>query len=163
MSEPIDMLKKAIKNMELRAYMMGEKGYGYQDPWVETPTDLSSIFILAFNEYVNEKEGNKERLEMEIQASLREMLEDPVGTWWALSILYSYFFGYKVGSLLFTIDIAPLIPRINVSLKQFKTSLMNSKEWVGSRFQNGLWDDVIFVVDAINKKFKDEGKNIRIE
>ena len=163
MGDPLDMLKKAIRIKELKAYMTGEKGYHYENPWAEMPTYLSPIFVHGFNQYVKEEEGNKERLGSEIQVALTQMLEDPVGTWWALSIMYSYFFGYKSGSLLFTIDISPLIPRFTESLKRFKNNLMGNKAWVGSRFQNGLWDDVVFVVNALNRRIKDQDLKILID
>jgi hypothetical protein len=162
MNESQKMLKHAIINNELHAYLMGQKQYGYQDKWIETPTDIAKVFICDFNGYVNEDKGNKERLEAAIHTSFLIMLKEPVGTWWTLSIIYSYLFGYISNSLLFNIDIHPLIPHINKSLESFKDNLKSNRQWVGWRFPNGLWDDVVFVSRAINETLGDNSIKIQI-
>lgn len=82
------------------------------------------------------------------------MLKDPIGTWWMLSIIYTYLFGFKEKSLLFTIHFHDLVPDINKSLSMFKEELKVTKGWVGWRFDNGLWEDVEYMAGKINEELK---------
>ena len=154
MNDALNKLNQAINKNEFPAYLMGEKWYRFNDKWVESPTDITKVFISGFNEYVIQENENKEKLEKELFNAFVLILKNPVGTWWTISILYSYLFGYKENTLLFIIDINSLVPIINKSLMEFKESLKVNKDWVGWRFQNGLWDDVTYMVNRINETIK---------
>ena len=157
MTDALIKLKQALKNKELAAFLMGESGYQFVDPWAETPTDLAVIFISGFNQYIAQGDGNKQELEVELQNALNTLLNTAEGTWWVISILYSYLIGYKENSLKFKIEPASLIIPINLSLERFKSDLYGNRNWIGWRFENGLLQDLQFMVGEINVKFKEKG------
>jgi hypothetical protein len=160
-NDAVTRLRRAIANNEFEAYLMGENDYRFNDRLIETPTDLTRIFIGGLNEYVKETDKNKETVKQLFHDASITMLKKPIGTWWTIFILYEYLFAYKKNSLLFDIDVDPIIPHINTSLKASKDTLRNSKEWVGWRFTNGLWDNVVYMAEKINERLK--GDKIKLD
>lgn len=154
MDEALKKLNESIEANRFKHYLMGEGDYRFEDRWVEAPTDLTRVFINGCNEYIMQNEANRNKLKSEFRNAFIQMLKEPVGTWWTLSIIYTYVFGFKEKSLLFTIDFHDLIPDINKSLSMFKEELKVTKEWVGWRFTNGLWDDVEYMASKINAELK---------
>jgi hypothetical protein len=154
MDEALKKLNESIEANRFKHYLMGERDYRFEDRWIEAPTDLSRVFINGCNEYIMQDEANRNKLKSEFRNAFIQMLKDPIGTWWMLSIIHKYLFGFKENSLVFTIDFHDLIPDINKSLGIFKEELKVTKEWVGWRFTNGLWGDVEYMAGKINDELK---------
>jgi hypothetical protein len=150
MTVALAKLQEALANKELTAYLMGENDYKFVDLWAETPTDLGAVFISGFNEYVRIDKQKKDELQVQLHRALNELLQTPVGTWWVISVVYSYLFGYQKDALQFEIDVDSLTDPINNNLQVHKDKLRGNKDWVGWRFTGGLLDDVIFMINQIN-------------
>jgi hypothetical protein len=150
MTLPIMMLEQSLAKNELHRLLMGEGQYYYPDQFIEAPTDLATLFFSAFNNYASISKTNAENLTLKIKEAMIQLLDHPDGTWWSLSIMYSYLYGYKPDSLKFKIEIEELVPTINESLKKFSDNLKTNKTWVGCRFANSLWDDINNIVPKIN-------------
>lgn len=129
---------------------------------LKTPTDLGRVFISGCNEYIMQNEANRNKLKSEFRNAFIHMLNDPIETWWMLSIICTYLFGFKEKSRLFTIHFHDLVPDINKSLSMFKEELKATKGWVGWRFDNGLWEDVEYMADKINKYLKENNAAVSI-
>lgn len=136
---------------------MGEKDYEFIDPFVELPTDLGAIFNNGFNEYVTEESDNKKNLEHALREAFKKLLETPIGTWWLISIVKTYLFGFKENALRFDIDISTLIQPINLSLQKFKEDLRINKSWVGARYDEGLLQDAVKKIHKINVYLRSRG------
>jgi hypothetical protein len=149
---PLALTEQAIDRNELSELLMGRGEYYFPNKWAELPNDLTRIFIEGFNVYANKSESNRKILNEKLVQALTSILQNPIGTWWCLSIIYSYLFGYKENSFNFEIDVNNLIDLINQSLKKYKKDLVKNKEWVGYRFENGLWEDIVFIAAKINDK-----------
>jgi len=160
MDEALAKLKEALNSSELNSYLMGENGYKFHDRLVETPTDITRIFINGFNEYVAQREENIKTLKSAFNDAVIAMLKSPVGTWWTVFILYNYLFAFNKNTLSFEIDIQSIIPNLNKSLMIFKEELKKNKEWVGWRFQNGLWDNIVTMAEKINTVLDDDNSKI---
>jgi len=157
MNDSLAKLKEALMTNDLPSFLMGEKDYNFVDPWAETPTDLTTVFIIGFNQFVAKSKENKQILEVQLQQALNELLQSAEGTWWAVCILYSYLLGYKEDSLKFEIDLEALIEPVNKSLQRFTPQLRGNKQWVGWRFEGGLLEDVKFMVEEINRELRRKG------
>jgi hypothetical protein len=162
MNEALKKLIESIETNRFKDYLMGVGNYRFDDRWVEAPTDLGRIFISGCNAYVMQNEGNRKKLQAEFRHAFVQMLKDPIGTWWVLSIIYTYLFGFKESSLLFTIEFHDLVPEINRSLSTFKEELKITKAWAGWRFTNGLWEDVEYIADRINEELEKRNNTVLI-
>jgi hypothetical protein len=160
MNDVLSKLKEAMDKNKLHIFLWGEEGYGFTDPWIESPTDVSRVFLDGFNKYVTAEPEKKEDLKKELSHTLILMSRTPVGTWWVLSILHSYLFEYQENALLFQIDFHIVVPEINRGIKEFEENLKTNKEWVGWRFENGLWDVVTKMAKQINQELKKENLQI---
>lgn len=149
MSKPLIKLKEALTKNELAAYLMGENGYEFIDPFVELPTDLAAVFNNGFNEYITEAGENKD-FDRQLHAAFNKLLETPVGTWWLISIINTYLFGFNENALRFNIDVGTMIRPINASLQKFKDELRGNKSWVGARYSEGLLEDATKKIKKIN-------------
>ncbi len=157
MDDALVKLKEALTINHLPSFLMGEHGYDFVDPWAETPTDLTTVFIRGFNQYIGNSGENKRNLEIQLQQALGMLLTTAEGTWWVVSILYSYLLGYKENILKFEIDIEALVEPVNKSLQSFAEELRGNKKWVGWRFEGGLLENVKFMVGRINEKLRSKG------
>lgn len=142
---------------------MGRRGYVFPNKWAEVPTDIGAIFVRGFDEFVSLTEGNKKQLKLELHRAFMKLLKEPEGTWWTLSLLHSYFFAFKEDSLVFSIDVNALIPYINHSLKAFKDDLRGNKNWIGYKFNDGLWEVIAQLAQEVNEKLIRENAPMLIE
>ena len=152
MDDAFNKLEQSIEKREFASFLMGEKTYAFSDPWTESPTDIGHIFIQGCNQYVKSKNINQQKLTEEFHHAFLTLLKSPEGTWWTISIIYSYFFAFLDKSLLFKIDVEAIIPNINESLTRFEANLRSNRQWVGWRFHGGLWDDISQMARRINEK-----------
>lgn len=151
---PIELLNAALQKNELLKYIKGEGVYYFANKWVEVPTDLNTIFIKGFNEYIIGNEDKTSFFHKKLDEALQTLTESPIGCWWCISILYSYYYGYIDNALIFKINVKHIIPKINISLSNYKSDLIKSKDFVGWRFEKGLWEDIINIVPKLNEKIK---------
>ncbi len=156
MNEPtsLELLNLALQKNELLEYIKGEGIYYFPNRWVEVPTDLNTVFLKGFNEYIIGNEDKVSFFHEKLDETLQILTESPTGCWWCISILYSYYYGYVYNALMFKINIKSIIPKINTCLSSYKEDLIKSKNYVGWRFEKGLWEDIINVVPKINEKIK---------
>jgi hypothetical protein len=131
MNNVLIRLKEAMDKNELHTFLWGEKGYRFINRWVESPTDVSRVLLDGFNKYVTAEPEKKEDLKKELSHTFVLMSKTPVGSWWMLSILYSYLFGQQENALLFQIDFHIVVPEINRGIKEFEENLQTNKDWVG--------------------------------
>ncbi len=150
--EMVELLKKSLDKNEVDKLLMGFGEYHTDDKWTELPTDLSEVFLQGFNKYVEISGSRDNFLNDKIHEALLSLLKEPIGTWWVVSILYSYLFGYQKGALLFDIDSRSLMPSVEQSFLKFSEDLQNEKAWVGWRFPNGLIDDLSAKICKIKAK-----------
>ena len=156
---PLELLEIALKKGEMVKYLLGEEIYYFPNKWIEVPTDLSIIFLRGFNLYV-ERGENLDFFYSSINEVLIKLLESATGCWWCISLLHTYYFAFIDNALFFKLDIQNLIPQINLSLCKHKNELYGNKEWVGVRFEKGLWDDLLNKVPKLNEKLKIENVTI---
>jgi hypothetical protein len=156
---PYDLLIKAINHDELNSYLVGSNDYSFTNPWVEHPTNLGVVFS-SFNQY-NEKYGPGS-LDYKIQEALIRLFKTPQGTWWVVNIVYEYILGFIREKLLFNIDIKTLIPEINAAIVKHREHLIANKDFVGYKYDNGLWDSVSSMIIKINKELEKEDIQIAI-
>jgi hypothetical protein len=149
----LDKLQLAITKREVELYLLGKDKYHFPNRWAEEPTDLGSIFSLGLNEYV--KLYGQNEINAALEHAILKLLNDPIGTWWVMEILYTYEFGFIENTLLFRIDTGKIIHRLNQCLIEFKHDLIQSKEWAGSRFDNGLWGAIENLASKHNLKTND--------
>ena len=154
-NNPLELLNLAIQKDELPSYIKGEGIYYFPNKWAETPTDINAVFLRGFNAYIKINKKELSTLNKHIENALLNVIsENAIGCWWGISILYSYYFGYIENALLFEINANNLILSLNNSLKKYKFELINNNDFVGYKFKNGLWEDIINVVPKINEKLK---------
>lgn len=161
-NSPKDLLEIALQKNELTDYLMGKGIYHFPCKLAETPTDINIIFLRGFNKYIEDNKNTISQFQESLEIALSKLLDEPIGCWWCISILYAYLFGYVEGALLFKINLENLIPKINNRLFEFKDSLYGNRECVGWRFNGGLWENIVNIVPKINKRIKEEGFEINI-
>lgn len=149
------MLITALEKNELHKYLMGEGDYKFVNPYVEEPTDITSIFISGLNEY-----NDRAALKAQIKAAMLSLMNSPEGCWWAVRLINSYLFQFKKGALKFEIPVSELLPAIKTSLVNHKTSLLDNKTLTGWRFEGGLWGQIEIDINQINSRLTDENKII---
>jgi hypothetical protein len=137
-----ELFLHALDKNELDKFLIGQGAYQLTDKWVEVPTDLSAIFLHAFNRYIEDHPAQKLFLEEKITSAILNLLNSPIGVWWTVSIIDSYLFGYIKGALLFNIDVSSISSSLNKSVKKNSKILINDKSFIGNRFDQGLYDDL---------------------
>lgn len=149
---PLIKLEEAISKNELKKYLKGENDYGFTNAWIEYPTDLAIVFGAGLNRYA--KERNASLLNKKLHEALLELVNEPIDFWWLLVIIDSYYNGSNKDSLLFKLDIEPIVNAINSKIKTHKSALDNNREWLGARLPNGLLDHVNKLIERINDSIK---------
>lgn len=150
------MLITALQKNELHRYLIGEGAYKFVNPFVEEPTDIASIFILGFNQYV--LNHDPAALKAQINAAILILLNSPEGCWWTIRLIKSYLFQFKEGALKFEIAVPELLPAIRTSLINHKTPLLNNKAFTGWRFDRGLWGQIEMDINEINSILGNKGR-----
>lgn len=163
MENPENQIQTAISRNEFVSLLMGENGYKHEHPLIEIPTDVGLMFIAGCNNFILKEKENIHKLKAAFDNAFNELLKTPSGTWWTLYIINDYLFAYLPGSLQFEIDVLAHIRKINNSIKKFEYDLRNSNEWVGYRFENGLWDDVVRMARQINEYLRSINSQILLD
>ena len=153
---PYTMLITALQKNELHRYLIGEGAYKFVNPFVEEPTDIASIFISGFNQYV--LSNDPVALKAQINAAILMLLNSPEGCWWTIRLIKSYLFQFKEGALQFEIPVLELLPAIKTSLINHKTKLLNNKAFTGWRFDRGLWGQIEIDINEINSTLANKNK-----
>lgn len=140
------LLKEAIDKGELDKLIMGKENYLIPDKLIETPTDITTLFIQGFNKYPKEQ---NDFLSKEITTALIKLTKDPIGLWWVTYFIHSYIFNYFEGTLLFHFDINEVLKNIIKNKDVAKEVLINNKDFLGYRFAGGLWEDTERMLNLI--------------
>lgn len=138
----------ALQKNELPRYLIGDGVYKFVNPFVEEPTDIASMFISGFNQYV--LNHDPATLKAQINDALLILLNSPEGCWWTIRLIKSYLLQFKEGALKFEIPVSELLPAIRTSLINHKTQLLNNKAFTGWRFDRGLWGQIEMDINEIN-------------
>jgi len=149
-------LLTALEKNELYRYLIGEADYQLVNPFVEEPTDIASIFISGFNQYVLSNDPAK--LSAEIKAAMLTLMSSPEGCWWTIRLIKAYLSQFHAGALKFEIPVPELLPAIQACLNNHKASLQNNKAFTGWRFGGGLWEQIGIDINEINSTLTDENK-----
>ena len=152
------MLITALQKNELDKYLIGEGTYKFVNPFVEEPTDITSIFISGFNEYA--LNDDPAALKAQIKAAMLTLMNSAEGCWWAIRLINAYLFQFKKDALKFEIPVSELLPAIKTSLVNHKDALLNNKALTGWRFDGGLWGQIEIDINKINSVLTDENKII---
>lgn len=145
-------LEESISSNELVLCIKGVEKYKLSNPWLETPTDLDTLFIQGFNEYIKEH-ADINKLNDEITQALILLCYQPVDLWWCIFFVHDYYFGFKNDVLLFSFNRVKVFGSINEFVEKHRASLIIDKSYVGYRFKNGLWEHIENMVMKINDKF----------
>jgi len=148
-------LESAVSANQMPLFITGVGKYKVSDPWLETPTDLDAIFLDGFNEYIS-KHDHQDELCCQITNALVSLCSQPVGLWWCVFFVHNYYFGFKENTLLFSFDRKKVFASINKFILQHKNSLINNKEYVGYRFERGLWQHIENMLVKVNQTFLDD-------
>jgi hypothetical protein len=144
-------LKEAIEKKQVTAFINGKGSYQFTNDLLETPTNLDTIFLHGFNKYAKSKQ-DKEYLHQILTQSLIELTKSPIGLWWCISFIHNYYLGFHDKVLQFSFDTELVVKEINEVVLKRKEYLIKCKDFVGYRFENGLWENIANMVNRLNEK-----------
>jgi len=146
--EKMEKLEKALKSNQLLEYLIGLGEYNYVNRYEVTPTDPYTAFG-RIRLYCEKK--NQSILQPFLEALL-ELSSNKEYCWTSLYYVHAYLNLIKG-------DNSHEYPVLNIqnimnNIKLHKAYLSNNKDWLGYRYEDGLWGDVKKSVEFINQKFE---------
>lgn len=151
MSKKLELLKEAIANNELTEFIMGStKKYYLVCQYADMPTDPDQVFD-SFKEYY--QLTNDKNIWASFENEITNLNKISDGAWFSVYYL-SMYLSYRKYTEKELMDLKSTIKVIENGLNRFKTELEKNKKWVGNDFKNGLWGDVLRLVNILNNKFE---------
>lgn len=151
MSRKSQLLNEAIANNELSEFIMGSnKKYYLVCQYADMPTDPDQVFD-SFKEYY--QRTNDASIWVSFENEIVNLNTTSDGAWFSIYYLSMYLSYRKYTGKEF-INLKSIIKVIENGLDKFKTELEKDKKWVGNDFENGLWGDVVRLVNILNMKFE---------
>ncbi|MGB3947170.1 MAG: hypothetical protein WBM13_04250 [Bacteroidia bacterium] len=150
MSRKSQLLSEAISNNELSEFIMGSnKKYYLSCQYADMPTDPDQVFD-SFKEYY--QLTNDESIWVSFENEIANLNKVSDGAWFSIYYL-SMYLSYRKYTEKEFINLETTIKVIENGLNKFKTELKKNRKWVGNDFENGLWGDVVRLVNILNNKF----------
>lgn len=150
MSRKSQLLSEAIANNELSEFIMGSnKKYYLLCQYADMPTDPDQVFD-SFKEYY--QLTNDESIWVSFENEITNLNKVSDGAWFSIYYL-SMYLSYRKYTEKEFINLKTTIKVIENGLNKFKTELKKNRKWVGNDFENGLWGDVVRLVNILNNKF----------
>ncbi|MDQ2772805.1 MAG: hypothetical protein M3Y54_20165 [Bacteroidota bacterium] len=149
-SERLLRLQDAVDTGHLYDYMTGQAGYSYVSNYADAPTETQDVFA-SILDYVKNDEFNPlwENFEM----TWITISKNKEYSWLAVYYLFGYLKYYSTKSGSIPQHATDTINQVLGNISKHKTTLSKDKRWVGRMYEDGLWQDVVRVVNNVNERF----------
>lgn len=150
------MLGEVLKKGELYEFFTGQKNYYKANAYEESPMDTDFVFEQFKEYYLKTNDAHIWEL---FEETLIKVSNSYPYSCMSLYYLYDYL-SFRNTKRIEIHDLENLLNSILTPIILQKQSLSGNFNWIGKKFKNGLWGDLVRMSKIINEKF---GLGIKVE